>query len=109
MKQDFTLLFTAVKYIGVSCINCKLLPLFCANASCKQASHFIFSICYFKLICSKSVAVDKRLRRHIGCDVASAIFTRITRVIIYFYQFQFSKSKQVSKQMKPCIPSQEWH
>src|SRR5688572_9910829 len=38
----------------------------------------------------------------------SAIFTRITRIIIYFDHFRFSKDKHVSMQMKPYIPSKEW-
>src|ERR1043165_1240673 len=39
----------------------------------------------------------------------SAIFTQITRIIIYFDHFRFSKDKPVSKQMKPYIPSKEWY
>src|ERR1043165_2479317 len=39
----------------------------------------------------------------------SAIFTQITRIIIYFDHFRFSKDKRVSMQMKPCIPSKEWY
>src|SRR5688572_767825 len=39
----------------------------------------------------------------------SAIFTQITRIIIYFDPFRFSKDKHVSKQMKPYIPSKEWY
>ena len=52
-------------------------------------------------ISSKSVAVDKRLCRNIGlrCDVASAIFTQMMGIIIYYDHFQFSKDKKVSKQM----------
>ena len=38
-----------------------------------------------------------------------AIFTRITRIIIYFDHFRFSKDKHVSMQMKPYIPSKEWY
>src|ERR1043165_5285114 len=39
----------------------------------------------------------------------SAIFTQITRIIIYFDHFRFSKDKHVSMQMKPYIPSKEWY
>src|SRR5688572_14910356 len=39
----------------------------------------------------------------------SAIFTRITRIIIYFDHFRFLKDKHVSMQMKPYIPSKEWY
>src|SRR5688572_12919834 len=39
----------------------------------------------------------------------SAIFTQITRIIIYFDHFRFTKDKHLSKQMKPCIPSKEWY
>ena len=41
--------------------------------------------------------------------IHSAIFTQITRIIIYFDHFRFSKDKHVSMQMKPCIPSKEWY
>ena len=37
----------------------------------------------------------------------SAIFTQITRIIIYFDHFRYSKDKDVGMQMKPCIPSKE--
>ena len=39
----------------------------------------------------------------------SAIFTQITRIIIYFDNFRYSKDKHVSMQMKPYIPSKEWY
>ena len=39
----------------------------------------------------------------------SAIFTQITRIIIYFDHFRYSKDKHVSMQMKPYIPSKEWY
>ena len=39
----------------------------------------------------------------------SAIFTQITRIIIYFDHFRFSKDKDVSIKMKPYIPSKEWY
>src|ERR1043165_4501814 len=39
----------------------------------------------------------------------SAIFTQITRIIIYFDHFRFSKDKHVSIQMKPYIPSKDWY
>jgi len=39
----------------------------------------------------------------------STIFTQITRIIIYFDHFRFSKDKYVSMQMKPYIPSKEWY
>src|SRR5205809_354397 len=39
----------------------------------------------------------------------SVIFTQITRIIIYFHHFRFSKDKYVSMQMKPYIPSKEWY
>jgi len=38
----------------------------------------------------------------------SAIFTQITRIIIYFDHFRYSKDKDVGMQMKPFIPSKEW-
>src|SRR5688572_4653681 len=47
---------------------------------------------------------DKKLR---GEFFHSAIFTHITRIIIYFDHFRFSKHKHISMQMKPCIPSKE--
>src|SRR5688572_18093968 len=37
----------------------------------------------------------------------SAIFTQITRIIIYFDHFRYSKDKVVGMQMKPYIPSKE--
>jgi len=39
----------------------------------------------------------------------SAIFTQITRIIIYFDHFRYSKDKDVGMQMKPFIPSKEWY
>ena len=39
----------------------------------------------------------------------SAIFTQITRIIIYFDHFRYSKDKDVGMQMKPYIPSKEWY
>jgi len=39
----------------------------------------------------------------------SAIFTQITRIIIYFDHFRYSKDKDVGIQMKPYIPSKEWY
>ena len=39
----------------------------------------------------------------------SAVFTQITRIIIYFDHFRFSKDKHLSMQMKPYIPSKEWY
>ena len=39
----------------------------------------------------------------------SAIFTQITRIIIYFDHFRFWKDKHVSMQIKPYIPSKEWY
>src|SRR5688572_27885667 len=39
----------------------------------------------------------------------SAIFTQITRIIIYFDNFRYSKVKHVSMQMKPYIHSKEWY
>ena len=46
---------------------------------------------------------------HVCMYTHSAIFTQITRIIIYFDHFRFSKDKLVSMQMKPCIPSKEWY
>src|SRR5678815_5472855 len=39
----------------------------------------------------------------------SAIFTQITRIIIYFDNFRYSKDKDIGTQMKPYIPSKEWY
>ena len=39
----------------------------------------------------------------------SAIFTQITRIIIYFDHFRYSTDKHVSMPMKPYIPSKEWY
>src|SRR5688572_25044032 len=39
----------------------------------------------------------------------SAIFIQITRIIIYFDHFRYSKDKDVGMQMKPYIPSKEWY
>src|SRR5688572_1424971 len=39
----------------------------------------------------------------------SAIFTQITRIIIYFDHFRYSKDNDVGMKMKPCIPSKKWY
>src|SRR5688572_922557 len=39
----------------------------------------------------------------------SAIFTQITRIIIYFDHFRYSKDIDVGMLMKPYIPSKEWY
>src|SRR5688572_31532037 len=39
----------------------------------------------------------------------SAIFTQITRIIIYFDHFRYSQDKDVGMQMKPYILSKEWY
>ena len=39
----------------------------------------------------------------------SAIFTQITRIIIYFDHFRYSQDKDLGTQMKPYIPSKEWY
>ena len=50
---------------------------------------------------------------HIGLSVYvvmlySAIFTQITRIIIQFDHFRYSKDKDVGMRMKPYIPSKDW-
>src|SRR5688572_24739637 len=51
-------------------------------------------------------ATGKKLR---GSASIQPFFTHITRIIIYFDHFRFTKDKYLSKQMKPCIPSKEWY
>src|SRR5688572_8425093 len=51
-------------------------------------------------------ATDKKLR---GSASIQPFFTHITRIIIYFDHFRYSKDKDVGMQMKPYIPSTEWY
>ena len=51
-------------------------------------------------------ATDKKLK---GSACIQPFFTHITRIIIYFDHFRFSKDKHISIRMKPCIPSKEWY
>ena len=66
----------------------------------------------FQSIRLNSRYIYKNIHRYISVYVVmlySAIFTQITRIIIYFDHFRYSKDKHVGMQMKPYIPSKEWY